>query len=144
MLLALVLFLSPYALVDIPHAVPAPDADKLKAAGVATTDDLLSKAASPKGRKELSKSTGLDEKRLRSYAEMADLLRIGGVGPEMVRLFAAAHVHTTKELAGKDAKKLYDAIMAVNDKQKITQNPPDPKSVAAWIDMARQLPQVLR
>src|SRR5207245_8718841 len=102
MLFALILYLSPYALVDIPQAIPAADSEKLKAAGVATTDDLLAKGASAKGRKELAKQAQLDEKKLKGYVEMADLLRIPGVGPDMVRLFAAAKVHTTKELAAKD------------------------------------------
>jgi hypothetical protein len=143
MLIALVLFLSPYALVDIPQAVPQADADKLKAAGIVTTDDLLQKGATSKGRKDLARAAHIDAKQLRSYVEMADLLRIRGVGPEMVRLFGAAKVHNTKDLAAREAKALYDALIAANDKQKITQNPPDPKSVAAWIDAAKQLPHVL-
>jgi hypothetical protein len=144
MLLVLTLFLSPYALSEIPHAIPAEEATKLKQAGVVTTDDLLAKGAATKARKELAKQAGVDEKKLKQYVEMADLLRISGVGPEMVRLFAAAKVKNTKELAQKDAKKFFDALMAANDKLKITQNPPDPKSVAAWIDKAKQLPQVLK
>lgn len=144
MLLALTLFLSPYALTEIPQAIPAAEAAKLKDAGVTTTDDLLAKAAAPKGRKELAKATGLDEKKLKDYVQMADLLRIGGVGPEMVRLFAAAKVHNSKELSKQDPKKFFDSLMDANGKQKITQNPPDPKSVAAWIDKAKQLPQVLK
>ena len=51
MLLVLVLFLSPYALTEIPQAIPAAEASKLKAAGVVTTDDLLAKGAAAKGRK---------------------------------------------------------------------------------------------
>jgi hypothetical protein len=144
MLLVLVLLLSPYALTDIPQAVSADDAAKLKTAGVATTDDLLAKAATPKARKELAKASQLDERRLKGYAEMADLLRISGVGPDMVRLFGAAKVHTSRELAKQDAKKFYDVVVAINEKQKISQNPPDPKSVAAWIDKAKLLPQVLK
>src|SRR5262245_17680458 len=144
MLLVLTLFLSPYALSEIPQAIPAAEAAKLKGAGVATTDDLLAKGAAAKARKELAKASGIDIKKLKEYIEMADLLRIGGVGPEMVRLFGAAKVRTTRELAKQDPKKFFDALLLANDKQKITQNPPDPRSVAAWIDKAKQLPQVLK
>src|SRR5205085_14566 len=105
MLLALVLFLSPYALVDIPQSIPAADAERLKGAGVITTDDLLAKAATPAGRKELARAAKLDAKQLQAYVEMADLLRISGVGPEMVRLFGAARVHTTAELGKQDPQK---------------------------------------
>src|SRR5437879_2203534 len=99
MLTAIVLFLSPYALANIPQAIPAADADKLKEAGIATSDDLLAKAATAKGRKELSKSAHVGEKQLLGYAQMADLLRIDGVGPEMVKLFAAAKVRDSRALA---------------------------------------------
>jgi hypothetical protein len=144
MLLALTLFLSPYALTAIPNAIPASEAARLKTAGVVTTDDLLAKGAAARGRKALARESGIDEKKIKEYVQMADLLRIGGVGPEMVRLFGAARVHTTRELARQDPKKFFDALLAANGKQKITQNPPDPKSVAAWIEKAKQLPQVLK
>ncbi|HJZ84854.1 MAG TPA: DUF4332 domain-containing protein [Polyangia bacterium] len=144
MLLALILFLSPYALVDIPQAVATADADKLKAAGIKTTDDLLAKAATSKGRRELAKTSQIDEKKLKGYVEMADLLRIPGVGPDMVKLFAAAKVHNTRDLAKQDPKKFYDTVMAVNEKQKISQNPPEAKSIATWIEKAKELPQVLK
>ena len=143
MLLALLLFLSPYALIDIPQAVPTADTEKLKAAGIATTDDLLARGGNPRARRELAKKTGLDEKKLKGYVEMADLLRIPGVGPDMVRLFGAVRVYTTRQLAQKDAKKFYDSVMAANDKQKVSQNPPEEKSIAAWIEKAKELPRVL-
>jgi hypothetical protein len=144
MLLGVLLFLSPYALADIPQAVPAGDADRFRQAGISTTDDLLAHAATGADRKQLARKTELDVKRVLAYADMADLLRIVGVGPEMVRLFAAAHVHTSKELARQEPGKFFDSLMAANDKQHISQNPPDPKSVAAWIDSAKALPQVLK
>jgi len=105
---------------------------------------LTRKAATSKARKDLAKVSKVEESSLKGYVEMADLLRIGGVGPEMVKLFAAAKVHTTKDLARQDPKKFFDNVIAVNEKQKISQNPPDPKSVAAWIDKAKELPQVLK
>jgi hypothetical protein len=144
LLFAWTLFLSPYALSEIPQAVPAADADKLKAQGVLTSDDLLARAATARGRKDLAHAAKLDEHRLLGYVELADLLRIPGVGPEMVRLFGAARVHQTKDLAKQDPKRFFDVCVKANDKQKITQNPPDPQSVAAWIEKAKQLPQVVQ
>jgi hypothetical protein len=144
MLLACVLLLSPYALVDIPQAVPSDDAARLRAQGVTTSDDLLARAATGRGRHDLAQSTKIEERRLLGYVELADLLRIGGVGPEMVRLFAAANVRQTKHLARQDPKQFFELCQKANAREKITQNPPDPQSVATWIERARQLPQVVQ
>ena len=144
MALVWLLFLSPYAITEIPQAIPPEQASKLAAAGIHTTDELLARAGEKKPRHELARSTKIPERTLEEYVAIADLCRIPGVGPEMARLFRAAHAKNTAELAQQDPKRFFDAIQATNDKLKISQNPPDPKSVAAWIEKAKQLPQVMK
>ena len=55
---------------------------KLEAVGIKTTDDLLEKCSNPKGRKELAEKTGIQETQILKWANMADLMRISGVGEE--------------------------------------------------------------
>ena len=50
--------------------------EKLGAAEVKTTDDLLKKCCDPKGRKALSEETGMSEKVLLDWTNKADLMRI--------------------------------------------------------------------
>ncbi|GAB4225478.1 MAG: hypothetical protein Kow0032_01380 [Methyloligellaceae bacterium] len=73
-------------------------AAKLRKLGIKRTHHLLDRAASKKGRKELAAESGLDEKLILKWANMADLMRIRGVGEEYSELLEAAGVDTVKEL----------------------------------------------
>ena len=54
--------------------------EKLQTAGIASTDDLLTLCCTPAGRKEISEKTGLSEKHILDWTNMADLMRVSGVG----------------------------------------------------------------
>lgn len=132
---------SPYPLSEILDKAAA---EKLAAQEVKTSDELLEKAATVKGRAALAKATKLPLAKLNAWAKMCDLLRIKGVGPEMVRLLGAARVNTVKQLKGQKPAKLLKALTAANKKKKITENPPDEQQLANWIDQAKKLKLVLR
>lgn len=134
---------SNYALEEIPDAIPAADAQKLKAQGVGTTFQLLEKATDAKARKELAKAAKVPEKSLEQWVQMADVMRVKGVGPDVTRLLAACGVHTVAQLKTQDATKLSDQISKVNDKQHLSQNPPSVEHLQAWIAQAQTLPIVL-
>jgi predicted flap endonuclease-1-like 5' DNA nuclease len=135
---------SNYALEEIPQAIPAGDAAKLKAAGVGTTFALLEKGGEAPARKALAKQTRIHEKTLEKWVQMADLLRVKGIGPDVARLLAAAGVATVAQLKGQDPKSLGDAIAKVNDKDHLSQNPPSAEHLDAWIKQAQTLPIVLK
>jgi predicted flap endonuclease-1-like 5' DNA nuclease len=134
---------SNYALEEIPDAIPAADAQKLKAQGIGTTFQLLEKAGDLKARKELAKAAKVSEKSLETWVQMADVMRVKGVGPDVTRLLAACGVHTVAQLKTQDATKLSDAITKANDKQHLSQNPPSVEHLQAWIAQAQTLPIVL-
>ena len=69
-------------------------ADRLKVVGIRTTARLLDAAKGPKQRKRLAEQTGLDEKRILSWANTADRMRIKGVGADYAGLLQAAGVDT--------------------------------------------------
>ncbi len=134
---------SHYAVTDIPSLISGNDAEKLKKAGVATTEDLLNHAAKPKDRKALAKASGLSGPAVLSLARRCDLLRIKGVGPEMVLLLEAAKVQSTADLAKQDPSALTTAADAANKAKKITEKPPTEPQFENWIEQAKQLPSVL-
>ncbi len=74
-------------------------AQKLKAAGVRSTDALLKKGASAKGRQELAEKSGISEKMILEWVNHVDLFRIRGVGSEYADLLEEAGVDTVPELA---------------------------------------------
>jgi predicted flap endonuclease-1-like 5' DNA nuclease len=134
---------SHYAVADVPRLIDAPDVEKLHKAGIETTEQLLDKAAKAKDRKALAKESGLKPAALLALARRCDLLRLKGVGSEMVLLLEAAGVKTTAALAKLTAPALMDRITKANQAKKITEKPPTEPQVGDWIGQAQKLPVVL-
>lgn len=134
---------SPYPLESV---IKKEAAERLAAQGVKTTSELLDKGARAKGRAALSKAAKVSIMQLTLWVQMCDLLRIEGVGPEMVRLLNAGRVLTVVQLKRQKAAQLHPKLLKANDKAKvkITENPPDLKQVEAWIAQAAKLAVVLR
>ncbi|MFG1348589.1 DUF4332 domain-containing protein [Xanthobacter autotrophicus] len=131
-----------YPIIDI-EGIGAVFAEKLKGAGITTTDALLEKAKSPKGRKELAAATGIDESRILKWANMADLMRIKGVGEEYSELLEAAGVDTVKELKTRVPANLTKAMADVNAQKKLVRALPTESMVEKWVAQAKDLPAVL-
>jgi predicted RecB family nuclease len=134
---------SHYAIADVPRLVTPAQADKLHKANVNTTEELLDKAAKSKDRKTLAKSSKLTATELLDLARRSDLLRIKGVGSEMVLLFEAAGIKSTADLIKQEPPALMTALTTANQKAKITEKPPTEPQLADWIGQAKKLPQVL-
>ena len=114
-------------------------AAKLSAAGIGSTDDLLDRCGSAKGRAEISETTGLSAKQLLKWANMADLMRISGVGEEYSELLEAAGVDTVKELKHRNADNLAQKMQEVNGSKKLTRQAPSASQVKKWIEQAGSL-----
>jgi predicted flap endonuclease-1-like 5' DNA nuclease len=115
-------------------------ATALKKAGVRTTTRLLEAAKDCKGRKALALKTGLDEKQLLKWANMADRMRIKGIGEDYAGLLHAAGVDTVRELKYRNARRLHEAMAAANQKRRLVQLLPSERAVERWIEAAKTLP----
>lgn len=131
-----------YPIIEI-EGVGAIYADKLKTAGITTTEGLLERARSPRLRKEIAAATGIDETRILKWANMADLMRIKGVGEEYSELLEAAGVDTVKELKTRVPANLTKAMAEANAKRKLVRALPTESMVQKWVAQARELPPVL-
>jgi len=114
-------------------------AEKLAAADIDSTDDLLKQCCDARGRKAIAEKTGVSEPRLLKWANMADLMRISGVGSEFSELLEAAGVDTVKELRNRNADNLAGMMAEINEKKKLTRAVPSAKAVAGWVEQARGL-----
>jgi predicted flap endonuclease-1-like 5' DNA nuclease len=114
-------------------------AGKLEVADIRTTDDLLKQCCDPGGRKAVASSTGLNESQLLKWANLADLMRISGIGSEYSELLEAAGVDTVKELRNRVAANLAARMAEVNAARKLTRTVPSEKVVSGWIEQARTL-----
>jgi hypothetical protein len=121
--------------------IGADDAEALKSIGIRTTEKLLEAAKSPKGRKLLAAATRLDEKKLLRWANIADKLRIKGMGREYAGLLCAVGVETVKELRYRNPGRLAQSMAELNKKRKLVRFLPSEKLVARWVENARKLPQ---
>lgn len=118
-------------------------AQKLEAAGVSTTDQLLEIAATPKGRKSLAEQTGISEKLILKWANHADLFRIKGVAGQFAELLEASGVDTVKELRHRVAANLYAKLVEVNEAKNLCNRVPSEVEVERMIEQAKELAPVM-
>ncbi|NVK35802.1 MAG: DUF4332 domain-containing protein [Rhodobacteraceae bacterium] len=116
---------------------------KLEAIGIKTTEAYLERAKDPHGRKALKEQTGIDHALILKWANMADLMRINGVGEEYSELLEAAGVDTVKELKHRNAFHLASTLAAVNEEKHLVRQVPSETQVATWVKEANQLPAVM-
>jgi hypothetical protein len=86
-----------YPLTDI-EGIDRDVAAIFKSVGIRSTEGLLEAARTLRGRKALAEKTRLDERRLLTWANMADCMRIRGISKEYADLLHAAGVDTVKDL----------------------------------------------
>lgn len=117
--------------------------ESLKSAGIRTSDKLLAVAKSPKGRKDLSSKTGIDPQRLLRFANLADKLRVKGLGHGYAELLRHVGVDTVRELKYRNPAKLAAAMREENNKRRLVRLVPTEKAVSRWVAAAKKLPQMI-
>ncbi len=131
-----------YKIEDIEGIGPA-FGKKLSAVGITNTEILLERCGSRSGRSETADKTGLSESQLLKWANMADLMRISGVGEEFSELLEAAGVDTVKELRTRNAENLAAKMAEVNEAKKLTRTVPSASQVTKWVEQAKDLPPAI-
>lgn len=127
-----------YKIIDI-EGIGEVYAEKLIAVGVKTTDDLLEKAASKKGREKLAEETGISEKLILRWANHADLFRIKGIAGQFAELLEAAGVDTVKELRHRVAANLHAKLVEVNEAKNLCNRVPAESEIVKMIEQAKEL-----
>lgn len=118
--------------------------EKLLALDIKTTDQLLEKGATKKGRKKIADETGISEKLILTWVNHCDLFRIKGIGPQYAELLEAAGVDTVPELATRKPENLLAKLTEVNDEKKLVRAMPYLKQVNRWVEDAKALPKVVK
>ena len=81
----------------------------------------------------------MSAKLLLKWANMADLMRISGIGGENAELLEAAGVDTVKELRTRNAENLAAKMAEINAVKKLTRRVASAKQVAQWVEQAGKL-----
>lgn len=127
-----------YTITDI-EGIGATYGEKLTAHGIKTTDDLLEKGGSKKGREAIAAASGLPESLILTWVNHADLFRIKGVAGQFSELLEAAGVDTVKEFATRNAENLHTKLTETNQKMGLSGRVPSLDSLKEMIAHAKTL-----
>ncbi|MGA3057009.1 MAG: DUF4332 domain-containing protein [Candidatus Limnocylindrales bacterium] len=117
--------------------------EKLEAVGVKTTDDLLQRGATQKGREELEAASGIGRVLILKWVNRVDLYRIDGVGSEYSDLLEVAGVDSIPELSYRNAANLTQTMAEANAARNLVRRLPTLEMVTDWIEQAKKLPRVV-
>ena len=115
-------------------------AQKLIANGVKTTEDLLAKCATKKGREKMAEATG---KLILKWTNHADLFRVNGIAGQFAELLEAAGVDTVKEFRHRVAANLQPKLEEVNAKKNLCNRVPAVKELEKMIEQANTLEPIV-
>ncbi|MCP5059089.1 MAG: DUF4332 domain-containing protein [bacterium] len=108
-----------------------------------TTDDFLESCCDKKGRGAIAASTGISESHILNWANMADLMRVSGIGKQFAEILKASGVDTIKELRTRNAENLAARIKEINDEKKLAKATPSLAHVTEWIEKAKTMEPVI-
>lgn len=114
-------------------------AAKLQEAGINTTDALLEKCATKKGRASVAEETGISEKLILKWTNHADLMRIKGIAGQFAELLEAGGVDTVKEFRHRVAANLQPKLVEINDEKHLCGRVPSVTELEKMIDEAKTL-----
>jgi predicted flap endonuclease-1-like 5' DNA nuclease len=117
--------------------------NRLKYAGLRSMQSLLEVARTQKGRRRLSKKTGIPLNLISKWTKQADLLRIKGVGVSYADLLEAAGIESVPELARRRPENVWAKIVEVNQDRRYVRKIPALRQVANWVRQAAELPRVV-
>jgi PAS domain S-box-containing protein len=118
-------------------------AQKLAEIGIKSTADLLEFGKDRKGREELVEKLEISNKLVLKWVNMADLMRIPGVGEEYSELLEKAGVDTVKELRNRNPMKLQAALAVSNEMHHLVRRLPSQADVEKWVESAKELEPVI-
>ena len=131
-----------YKIVEI-EGVGEVYATKLNEAGIATTEDLLTKCAKKSGRAALAEATGISEKLVLRWTNHADLMRISAIAGQFAEMLEADGVDTVNEFRHRVAANLQPKLQEVNTEKHICGRVPAVSEVERMIAQAKELEPVI-
>lgn len=116
---------------------------RLRAEGIDTTHKLLLTVLDADGRQKVCAACDVDEKTAMSWATMADLMRVPGIGGQWSELLWRCGINDVPSLARQEAAPLLHRMKSVNTEEHRVAELPGEHRVSHWIDEAGRMPVVL-
>jgi len=125
------------------RGVSGETAARLKAIGIANTQDMLAAGGTPAARQRLSEQTGIAPEAILELVELSDLARLEGVKGIRARLYYDAGLDTLDKLAACEAAELRRRLVDWVARTGFQGIAPLPKELENTIASARSLPRVV-
>jgi predicted flap endonuclease-1-like 5' DNA nuclease len=132
------------ATIDYIEGIGPKYARQLRKSGVRTTEALLKRAATRKGRRELAGAASLTEKQILEWVNRADLMRVKGIGSEYSDLLEAAGVDTVKELRRRNPEALTVKMTQINEQKQLVRRLPTVVMVTQWVETAKTIEPMVK
>jgi len=129
--------------IDVIEAISTDDSKRLGKLGIKTTIGLLNKASGKEDISLLAKSLGKESWVVRSWASVADLLRVESVDAVDAELLELAGIATVQSLSRANADKLVESTKVIHRHVGKTTDAPSAQAVATWIRNATKLDPML-
>jgi predicted flap endonuclease-1-like 5' DNA nuclease len=114
-------------------------ANQLRSAGIRSVEALLEMGATPAGRARVEEKAGIGHALILEWVNLADLMRIKGIGEEYSDLLEEAGVDTVKELRNRVPENLYQALVKTNEAKNLVRRLPTLGMVRDWVGQAKAL-----
>ena len=117
--------------------------ERLEAIGIKHSKHLFDRGRTVAERKALSAQSGVPDDALLELVQLADLARIGGLGPAFVMLFHEAGAENIERLAQWSPEALWERAHAVNEAKEYTRVVPGLHDVKDYVAKAQELPKAI-
>ncbi len=112
-------------------------------ANISSAQDLLSTGATPQGRQKLQSQTNLSPKLILRWVQLADLMRIEGVGSDASQLLWDAGVTSITHLAAQNPKTLLKRLGQPTTDPGGLQHLPALVQVTDWVQQASKMQAIV-
>lgn len=113
--------------------------EKLKAAGMETTSEVMKTWHDPDRRAKVETSSGLTEEQFKRMVSLARMARMEGVGPRYAELLVTAGVIGRKSLSKHTPQALAKHLAEVSAAQQRSGPVPTLSEVGAWFEQLKPL-----
>ena len=115
---------------------------KLANLGITRLSDYRNYTTTKTNRNKLEKLTDFSHKKILTWSNYADLMRIKDISPNYAILLEEVGVDTIKELSNRNPINLYEVIRTYDiQKLHIKVDKPKFEQITNWIDKAKKLPR---
>ncbi|MBN1220002.1 MAG: DUF4332 domain-containing protein [Anaerolineae bacterium] len=113
-------------------------------AGIESIEELRETGATPAKRAALAQQTGRNETVILRWVQLADLMRLEGVGQDYSALLWEAGIKTPSDLPAQNPERLLQLLTRLNDQKRLTHRLPSIGQIMSWMEQAKGLPDLVK